>query len=72
MPTEIAPGPRQNKVDILNWREDYVLLLNALTPSIWQGEMFILMPQALGHTFAEDQINSLCLESNKIIGLAYS
>jgi len=30
VPAEIAPGPRQNKADILNWGEAYVLFLKAL------------------------------------------
>lgn len=30
VPTEIAPGPKQNKADILNWREPYVLFIRAL------------------------------------------
>lgn len=41
VPTEIAPGPRQNHVDTLNWWEAYVLFLKALH-HFWQGEPFIL------------------------------
>lgn len=67
--TEIVPGWRQNKAARLNWWEDSVLLLKALSLlHFWHGEIFISMPWALRHTFPEHQINSLSLESNHIIG----